>query len=95
MKKIFAAFLCFCMLLTLPGISDTVQAAAAEQEESGLENTEQENSGESDDIEDDTLAEGVSLPEIAAFESAQVMAAAGGHTDHTGWTKMSGSTLAR
>ncbi len=32
--RIFAAFLCVCMLLTLPGISDKFPAAAAGQEES-------------------------------------------------------------
>lgn len=32
--RIFAAFLCVCMLLTLPGLSDKFPAAAAGQEES-------------------------------------------------------------
>lgn len=63
--RIFAAFLCVCMLLTLPGLSDIFPAAAAEQEES----SQQENiitafSSLPEEVKEQTVSIGTDIDEL-------------------------------
>ena len=81
-------------VLCAGAVSNPVLTRVLAQEESGTSQSVSGNDAEPAQMPREAADQLAAWAEIANVtqESTQVMAAAGGHTNHTGWTKLTGST---